>query len=236
MINAKEFEREFYSPMYEDMVKLREIWVACGKPDPDVRADDAKRMDAITQAASALHWTVSLAGKSTSLGALAKWMLQYTRHAWQEDEACYNAVLQVCKDYEEGRLWYSATDYNKWLTYAEKHQLDSNTNVRAERRRMERLWLRPLSQVPKQQYLDLANDMAARHLVDGRRPQQKYFFGGARAVAPKKHTLAWVVDWIQRREAVRNVLRWLIVKSGGERPTSMTEFFEIDVGRFGGKG
>jgi hypothetical protein len=31
MINAKEFEREFYSMMYEDMVKLRAIWVACGK-------------------------------------------------------------------------------------------------------------------------------------------------------------------------------------------------------------
>jgi hypothetical protein len=33
---------------------------------------------------------------------------------------------------------------------------------------------------------------------------------------------------------VRNVLRWLIVKFGGERPTSMTNFFAIDVGRFGG--
>jgi hypothetical protein len=149
-INAKEFEREFYSTMYEDMVKLCEIWVACGKPNLDVHADDAKRVDAIIQAASALHWTVPLAGKSTSLGALAKQMLQYTRHAWQEDEACYNAALQVCEDYEEGRLWYSAADYKKWLASVEKHQLDPNINVHAERRRMERLWLRPLSQVPKQ--------------------------------------------------------------------------------------
>ena len=47
-INAKEFEREFYSTMYEDMVKLHEIWVACGKPDVDVCADNAKRVDAIT--------------------------------------------------------------------------------------------------------------------------------------------------------------------------------------------
>jgi hypothetical protein len=43
-----------------------------------------------------------------------------------------------------------AADYKKWLAYAKKHQLDPNTNVRTERRRMERLWLRPLSQVPKQ--------------------------------------------------------------------------------------
>jgi hypothetical protein len=36
-------------------MKLHEIWVACRKPDPDVRADDAKRVDAVTQATSALH-------------------------------------------------------------------------------------------------------------------------------------------------------------------------------------
>jgi hypothetical protein len=31
-------------------------------------------------------------------------------------------------------------------------------------------------------------------------------------------------------------LRWLIVKSGGERPTSITEFFAMNVGRFGEEG
>jgi hypothetical protein len=33
-INAKEFERKFYMTMYDDMVILRAIWVACGKPNP----------------------------------------------------------------------------------------------------------------------------------------------------------------------------------------------------------
>ena len=97
--------------MSKDMVKLREIWIACGKPNPDVRANDAKKVDAITQATNALHWMVSLAGKSTSLDALAKQMLQYTQYAWQEDEVYYNATLQVCEDYEEGRPWYSTADY-----------------------------------------------------------------------------------------------------------------------------
>jgi hypothetical protein len=78
--------------------------------------------------------------------------------------------------------------------------------------------------------------MAASLVVDGRRPGQKYYFDGARAVAPKKHTLAWVVDRIQRQDAVKNALLWLIVKSGGERPTSITEFFAMNVGRFGEEG
>jgi hypothetical protein len=133
-------------------------------------------------------------------------MLQYMRHAWHKDEACYNAALQVCEDYEEGRLWYSAADYKKWLAYTEKYQLDPNTDVRTEQRRMERLWLRSLSRISKQQYLYLAKDMVARPIVDGRQPLQKYYFDGAKAIAPKKHILAWVVDRIQRREAVRNAL------------------------------
>jgi hypothetical protein len=44
--------------------------------------------------------------------------------------------------------------------------------------------------------------------------------------------LAWVVDQIQRREAVRNVFRWLTVRSEGQEPQSMTEFFAINVDRF----
>ena len=47
-MNAKESKREFYLTMYENMVKLWEIWVACRKPDADVCADDAKMVDAIT--------------------------------------------------------------------------------------------------------------------------------------------------------------------------------------------
>jgi hypothetical protein len=109
-INAKKFERKFYTTMYEDMVKLCAIWVACCKPNLEVRVDDLGRADVITMSASALHWTVPLAGKSSSLGVLTKWMLEYTRHACQEDDACYNAALQICKDYEEGMLWYSEAD------------------------------------------------------------------------------------------------------------------------------
>jgi hypothetical protein len=96
--------------MYEDMVKLRAIWIACNKPNLEVRVDDARKADAITLSTSALHWTIPLAGKSSSLGVLAKRMLEYNRHAWQEDDACYNTALQICKDYEDGMLWYSAAN------------------------------------------------------------------------------------------------------------------------------
>jgi hypothetical protein len=187
-------------------------------------------------AASALHMTVSFVGRSFTLGSLYKRMLEYTRHAWHEDEACYEAVLQVCSDYEDGTLWYSETDYKRWLNHAQKHHLDPNIDTRPYRRRMERLWLRPLSRVPKKQYLKLAKKLAARLIEQGTRPRQKYFFNLAASITPKKKTLAWVVDRIQRREAVRNAKQWLTVCSEGQEPQSMTEFFAINVDRFVGPG
>jgi hypothetical protein len=138
-INAKEFERDFYTTLYEDMVSLRAIWVSCGKPNPEICVDDASRKDVMTMAASALHMTVSFVGRPFTLGSLYKRMLEYTRHAWHEDEACYEAVLQVCSDYEDGILWFSETDYKRWLNHAQKHQLDPNIDTRPYRRRMERL-------------------------------------------------------------------------------------------------
>jgi hypothetical protein len=41
---------------------------------------------------------------------------------------------------------------------------------------MEWLWLRPLSRVPKKQYLKLAKKTAAHPIEEGIRPRQKYFF------------------------------------------------------------
>jgi hypothetical protein len=153
-INAKEFERDFYTTLYEDMVSLRAIWISCRKPNPEIRADDARRKDVVTMAASALHMIVSFVGRSFTLGSLYKRMLEYTR------QACYKAVLQVCSDYENDTLWFNETDYKRWLNHAQKHQLDPNIDTRSYRRRMERLWLRPLSRVPKKQYLKLAKKMA----------------------------------------------------------------------------
>jgi hypothetical protein len=235
-INAKEFERDFYTTLYEDMVSLCTIWVSCRKPNQKIRIDDASRKDVVTMAASALHMTVSFVGWSFTLGSLYKRMLEYTRHAWHEDEACYVVALQVCSDYEDGTLWFSERDYTRWLNHAQKHQLDPNIDTRPYRRRMERLWLRPLSRVPKKQYLKLVKKMAVRPIEQGTPPRQKYFFNLAAFLTSKKKTLAWVVDRIQRREAIRNAFRWLTVRSEGREPKSMTEFFAINVNRFAGPG
>ena len=138
-INVKEFEKDFYTTLYENMVSLRAIWISCRKPNLEIRVDDASRKDAVTMAVSTLHMTVSFVGRSFTLGSLYKWMLDYTRHAWHEDEACYEVALQVCSDYKDSTLWLCERDYKRWLNHVQKHLLDLNINIRLYRRRMEQL-------------------------------------------------------------------------------------------------
>jgi hypothetical protein len=114
--------------------------------------------------------------------------------------------------------------------------LDPNIDTRPYRRRMERLWLRPLSRIPKKQYLKLAKKTEARPIEEGTCPCQKYFFDQAASLTPKKKTLTWVVDQIQHKEVVRNAFWWLTVRSEGRESQSMTEFFAINVDTFAGPG
>ena len=71
-INAKEFERDFYTTLYKDMVSLCAIWVSCKKPNPEICTNDVSRKDVVTMAASALHMTVSFIGRSFTLESLYK--------------------------------------------------------------------------------------------------------------------------------------------------------------------
>ena len=62
------------------------------------RSDDSNRLRALTMGASALHCTKSLR-KQMTLKALAKKMIDYTRHACNEDDEAYKGIVQVCKDF-----------------------------------------------------------------------------------------------------------------------------------------
>ena len=78
IINVKEFERDFYIILYEDMVLLHAIWISCGKPNLEICADNARKKDAVTMAASTLHMIVLCVGRSFTLGSPYKRMLEYT--------------------------------------------------------------------------------------------------------------------------------------------------------------
>ncbi len=105
-INAKEFERQFYTTMVEDLQELRAIWIACGRPDANDCGDDERWGRALMMAASALHMTANLKNHKIFMASLAKQMVDQTKLAWQKEDDYYDVVLQVCADYESGFLWF----------------------------------------------------------------------------------------------------------------------------------
>ena len=94
-INAREFDRTFFTTYYENLIKLRDIWKVCGSPSAVAQVDVAHKTKALTMTASALHWSQDLP-KHMTLGALSKKMIDYTCHASNEDEESFEAILQVC--------------------------------------------------------------------------------------------------------------------------------------------
>lgn len=57
-------------------------------------------------AASIPYWSQALP-QIMALEKLSKKMIEYIQHAWNEDEEAYEAILQVCKDYEEEKLFFN---------------------------------------------------------------------------------------------------------------------------------
>jgi len=78
-------------------------------------------------------------GESISLINIYKMMVEYTRLAWQENEATYQAVLQVSLDYENKIPWYIKDDERKWKKYTNQKSLNVNVSVMEGTMKMERL-------------------------------------------------------------------------------------------------
>lgn len=75
-------------------------------------------------------------------------------------------------------------------------------------------------------YKRVVLEAKAQLVVDGKKQHQKYYFNGVLASNPPSHTLAQLVDHMQRRATVKNVLRWLSIKDL-ERKSTVLDFYKI---------
>jgi hypothetical protein len=233
-INVAEWERKSYSTVEEDLRKLRQIWDLYGRPNSSICTDDIRRGIALVSAASAVHRLHKMVDNNeVSIKKLAKNMQDLTRHAWNLSDDCFEAIICICKDYEDGLLFYSKKEEKKWKQYAQKKELDPNVDVRPKRKVMTQNWLRPLSRIPDSYYLQLVQSCTAKPLgTNGQRPCQEYYFNGVDDKNPQRHTIAFAVDRFQREEAVMNIIRWLMVDNKESSPNSMEEFFRISIMKY----
>ena len=232
-INASEWERRHYSTVEEDLIKLRQLWILYGRPNTLLRTDDARRTVAMVCAASAVHRLHKMTTGELTTRKLAKNMHDLIRHAWNPSDECFEAIIRVCKDYEAGFLFYSKEDEDKWKEYAQKKKLDSNVDVRSQRKLMACNWLRPLTLIPDVHYLQLVQSCAGKPVgEDGQRPCQRYYFNGVKDTIPEPNTIKGAVDRYRRREAVMNVIRWLMVENKECLLSSMDDFFRIQINKY----
>jgi hypothetical protein len=81
-INAQLHERELYSTVLENLKKIRETWILCGRPNSEDKNNNSRRARALMKATSLRHMIFRPKDK-VKLKQLTKRMVDYTYHAWQ---------------------------------------------------------------------------------------------------------------------------------------------------------
>ena len=93
------------STMAENLQKLRQIWIHYGRPSSLIRAHDDRRAIALVSTASAVRKLPPIDDDATiTTKVLARILVDLTHQAWHPSDECFEAILQVCKDYENGFL------------------------------------------------------------------------------------------------------------------------------------
>lgn len=220
------------STMSQDLKKLREIWEYYGKPNSLIRTDDVRRARALVAAASAVQ-RIPKDDEIITTKTLASRLVNLTHQAWNPSDECFEAILQVCKDYENGHLFHSKGDETRWKELANKKDLDVLVDTRPNRLRITPQWFKPLTRIPDSLYLGIIKSCAAKAVrPDGIRPPQKYYFDGVEVKDPKSQTLSGAVERIMGREAVKNMIRYLMVENGAASLRSTEEFFVLSVSKY----
>ena len=90
---------------------------------------------------------------------------------------------------------------------AQETNMDVNVDSNPERKRMEKTWLRPLNRVSRENYVRIVKRMAAKDVVDGRRPLQQYYFNNVASAHPPKGTVAmqWTICNGRMRSGIKFV-------------------------------
>ena len=76
-----------------------------------IRAHDDWRAIALVSAASAVRKLPPIDDDAPiTMKVLAGRFIDLTHQAWHPTDECFVAIIQVCKDYENGFLWHNKED------------------------------------------------------------------------------------------------------------------------------
>ena len=87
--------------------------------------DDDQRAIVLVSAASAVRKLPPIDDDATiTMKVLAARLVDLMQHAWHPSDECFEAILQVCKDYENSSLFHSKEDKRRWKEFTKWKELD----------------------------------------------------------------------------------------------------------------
>ena len=121
--------------MAENLQKLRQIWIHYDRPSSLIRAHD-DRSFCIGECSKRRPQVPSIDHDATiTMKVLAGILIDLTHQAWHPSDECFEAILQVCKDYENDYLWHNKEDESRWKLF-EKKELDAAVDTQPKRIKM----------------------------------------------------------------------------------------------------
>ena len=160
--------------------------------------------------------------KVTKLTQAFRDYLPHVHHASQDD---WDAIMRVCRDYDQAYTHYSLGDAKRWKAYFAKIANDPTTKE-PSRLHFSISWLRPLIPLETADYRALCVQVSK---PEGDRAQQRTWFGAPKNTELAFRTVAYKAERVRKYYAVRNALRWLEVRTN---PTAilLEDFRHLDIG------
>ena len=206
--NVHHCSRQRYTTVAENLTKMRELWEFYRQPGTRV-GDAARRATFLSCVSATVHSPAVptlVSVKITKLTQAFRDYLPHVQHTSQED---WNAIMQVCTDYDQAHTHYSLQDAKKWKAYCAKAAEDPSTK-KPSRPHFAIGWLRPLCALETVDYRALCTQVSKPM---GDRQLQQTWFGGSKNIESAFRTVAYKAERVRKHYVVRNALRWLEVRA-----------------------
>ena len=151
--NVHHCSQQRYTTVAENLTKMKELWEFYRQPSIRV-ADVAQRAAFLSCVSATVHSpTVPTLGsvKVTKLTQAFRDYLPHVQHASQDD---WDAIMRVCRDYDQAHTHYSLGDAKRWKAYCAK-VADDPTTKKPSRLHFSISWLRPFIPLETADYCSL---------------------------------------------------------------------------------
>ena len=134
--------RQRYTTVAENLTNMRKLWEFYGQSGMGV-GDATRRATFFSCVSATVHSPAVPTSGSVKVTKLTQAFRDYLPHVQHKAQSDWEAIMRVCKDYDQAHTHYSLRDAKKWKAYYAK-AIDDPTTKKPSRPHFSIYWLRPL--------------------------------------------------------------------------------------------